>query len=469
MIMRCDEPLHPGGNLLRLITAGSVDDGKSTLIGRILIESKAVTIDQLQAAAGARHSRTIASDAQIDLALLTDGLESEREQGITIDVAYRYFRRGSTRFVLADAPGHEQYTRNLVTGATQADLGLVIIDAGKVFATENKIGLLKQTRRHTALLNLIKVPQLAFVINKMDQLNFDPKAFHLLEALVVELCDELQIKPAGCIPVSALTGEGVSSSGPNLSWYKGPCLLDFLGQSAHKQAHFNRVDEQAPLVFSIQAVARDQGETRDPIRAYLGWAAQGQLRKGDWLIDFASRQEARVLDLFPARLAELDGARTDQHDEQHKRQEDEQTVVGEPLALILDKELDLGRGDTLLGAKVLLEEGLMQAFHAKFCWLDDEALNLQRRYEIQHGTKRLKARIVIVDKVLNINTMYFEPCDGVITANTIGVMQIELQAPIFALPYEISRELGSFALIHEHDQSTAAAGMILKRGDSGGV
>ncbi len=167
--MRCDEPLHPGGNLLRLITAGSVDDGKSTLIGRILIESKAVTIDQLQAAAGARHSRTIASDAQIDLALLTDGLESEREQGITIDVAYRYFRRGSTRFVLADAPGHEQYTRNLVTGATQADLGLVIIDAGKVFATENKIGLLKQTRRHTALLNLIKVPQLAFVINKMDR------------------------------------------------------------------------------------------------------------------------------------------------------------------------------------------------------------------------------------------------------------------------------------------------------------
>jgi sulfate adenylyltransferase subunit 1 len=326
-----------------------------------------------------------------------------------------------------------------------------------------------QTRRHTALLNLIKVPQLAFVINKMDQLNFDPKAFHLLEALVVELCDELQIKPAGCIPVSALTGEGVSSSGPNLSWYKGPCLLDFLGQSAHKQAHFNRVDEQAPLVFSIQAVARDQGETRDPIRAYLGWAAQGQLRKGDWLIDFASRQEARVLDLFPARLAELDGARTDQHDEQHKRQEDEQTVVGEPLALILDNELDLGRGDTLLGAKVLLEEGLMQAFHAKFCWLDDEALNLQRRYEIQHGTKRLKARIVSVDKVLNINTMYFEPCDGVITANTIGVMQIELQAPIFALPYEISRELGSFALIHEHDQSTAAAGMILKRGDSGGV
>lgn len=419
--------------LLRFITAGSVDDGKSTLIGRLLFDSKGIFADQLDAMSRAKHKRTVGDT--IDLSLLTDGLEAEREQGITIDVAYRYFATPKRKFIIADTPGHEQYTRNMVTGASTADAVIILIDVSKVkLGDDGSVELLIQTKRHSTIAHLLQIEHVIVAVNKMDLVNYDQTTYDRIVAAYAEFAKTLGLKDIHPIPLSALAGDNVVTRGEKLDWYQGPTLIELLESlSVYDESH----DE--PFRFPVQLVARHNGHEADDFRGYMGRIEAGKVKKGDKLVVQPSGHTATVKD-----IQTLDGSL-------------EYAVVGQSITLLLEEHVDISRGDMLSAASRPSE--LLKTVNADLCWLSEEPLDVRRKYWLKHTTRQVAARITKIDTLLDINTQEKRPADEV-KLNGIASVTINVQQPLAADAYDEIRSTGAFILIDEVTHQTVAAGMI---------
>ena len=419
--------------LLRFITAGSVDDGKSTLIGRLLFDSKGIFADQLDAMSRAKHKRTVGDT--IDLSLLTDGLEAEREQGITIDVAYRYFATPKRKFIIADTPGHEQYTRNMVTGASTADAVIILIDVSKVkLGDDGSVDLLIQTKRHSTIAHLLQIEHVVVAVNKMDLVNYDQTVYDRIVGAYQAFAKQLGLKDISPIPLSALTGDNVVTASEKMPWYKGPTLIELLETlKVYDECH----DE--PLRFPVQLVARHNGHEANDFRGYMGRIEAGKVRKGDKLVVQPNGLSATVKDILT-----LEGS----HDS---------AEVGQSVTLLLEEYLDISRGDML--ASVDRPATLLKTVNADVCWLSEEPLDLRRKYWLKHTTKHVAARVTKVDTLLDINTQEKRPADG-LKLNDIASISLNVQQPLAADAYDAIRATGAFILIDEVTHQTVAAGMI---------
>ena len=419
--------------LLRFITAGSVDDGKSTLIGRLLFDSKGIFADQLDAMSRAKHKRTVGDT--IDLSLLTDGLEAEREQGITIDVAYRYFATPKRKFIIADTPGHEQYTRNMVTGASTADAVVILVDVSKVKLNDDgSVDLLVQTKRHSTIAHLLKIEHVIVAVNKMDLVNYDQVIYDRIIAEYSKFAAQLGLKTIHPIPLSALAGDNVVSASDKLAWYQGPTLIELLESlSVYDACH----DE--PFRFPVQLVARHNGHEANDFRGYMGRIEAGKVSKGDRLIVQPSGQIATVKD-----IQTLDGSL-------------ESAVVGQSVTLLLNEYLDISRGDMLSGADRPATQ--LKILKADLCWLSEDALDVGRKYWLKHTTKQVAARVTAVDTLLDINTQQTRPADS-LKLNDIATVSISVGQALAVDDYADLRSTGAFILIDEVTHQTVAAGMI---------
>lgn len=419
--------------MLRFITAGSVDDGKSTLIGRLLFDSKGIFADQLDAMSRSKHKRTVGDT--VDLSLLTDGLEAEREQGITIDVAYRYFATPKRKFIIADTPGHEQYTRNMVTGASTADAVIILIDVSKVkLGDDGSVDLLIQTKRHSTIAHLLQIEHVVVAVNKMDLVNYDQTVYDRIVAAYKEFALSLGLKDITPIPLSALTGDNVVERGDKLGWYTGPTLIELLESlSVYDESH----DE--PFRFPVQLVARHNGHEANDFRGYMGRIEAGRVSVGDQLVVQPSGQSATVKDIVT-----LDGSLTS-------------AVVGQSVTLLLNEYLDISRGDLLAGAD--RPATLLKNVNADICWLSEEPLDLRRKYWLKHGTRTTAAKVAGIESLLDINTQQRRPADG-IKLNDIARVALTVQQPLAADAYDVTRATGAFILIDEVTHQTVAAGMI---------
>ncbi|HEY8068903.1 MAG TPA: GTP-binding protein [Burkholderiales bacterium] len=412
--------------VLRFITCGSVDDGKSTLIGRLLHDTRAILQDQLDAVARASSRR---GSEELDLSLLTDGLEAEREQGITIDVAYRYFSTGRRKFIIADTPGHEQYTRNMVTGASTAGAAVILLDARK--------GLLPQSKRHLYLAHLLGIREVIVAVNKMDLAGYAAGVFEALRAEFERFAASLAIQNLQFIPVSALRGDMVVERGAQLGWYQGPTLLEALEA-------VDVVNETAarPLRFPVQYVARGAGLPN--ARGYMGRIASGTLRPGDEVLALPSGRRTRVKG-----ITVLDEVR-------------HAAAAGDSVALLLADELDVSRGDML--ADVARPPRAARAFEAKLCWLAGEPLAPQGRYLLKHTTRTVKAKVASISYRVDVQTLDKQSLDaegaGAVRMNDIVHAALVLQQPLFVDSYAVDRATGAFVLVDETTHQTVAAGMI---------
>jgi len=412
-------------DLLRFVTAGSVDDGKSTLIGRLLYDSKQVFEDTI--ASIERASRDQGLDA-VNLALLTDGLRAEREQGITIDVAYRYFATPRRKFIIADSPGHVQYTRNMVTGASTAQLALILVDARK--------GVVEQTRRHTALLHLLGLRHLVLCVNKMDLVEWSKPAFAGIEAAYREFAGRLGVERVTVIPVAAVSGENIVESTRHMTWYTGPSLLQFL-----ESVEMPDPARHAALRFPVQYVIRPHSSDFPDYRGYAGTAAAGRLEVG---------AEVTVLPI---------GARTrvvaiDRYCESLPRAE-----AGDAVTVRLAHDLDVSRGSMIVDAHDPAHAACR--FRADICWMSDAAaLHAGQQFWIKHTTRRVKCIIESLDERLDISTLDRVAVPGLLSLNDIGRVTIRTLKPVFVDPYEVSRDTGSFILIDPANRHTVAAGMV---------
>ena len=419
--------------LLRFITAGSVDDGKSTLIGRLLFDSKGIFADQLDAISRARHKRTVGD--MIDLSLLTDGLEAEREQGITIDVAYRYFATPKRKFIIADAPGHEQYTRNMVTGASTADAVIILVDVSKVKIDENgKAELLIQTKRHSTIAQLLQIEHVVVAVNKMDLVNYDRKVYDSIVAAYKEFADTLGLKDIRTIPMSALAGDNVVVRSEQMDWYTGPTLIELLEAiSVYDDEH------AAAFRFPVQLVARHNGHEANDFRGYMGRIEAGTVKKGDKIVVQPNGHSATVKDILT-----LDGSL-------------ESASAGKSVTILLDEYVDISRGDMLAAADA--PATVVKNFTADVCWLSEEPLNTGRKYWLKHTTRQVAAKVTGIQSLLDINTQ--ERHDGnELKLNGIARISLTVQQPLAADAYEQVRATGSFILIDEISHQTVAAGMI---------
>ncbi len=419
--------------LLRFITAGSVDDGKSTLIGRLLFDSKGIFADQLDAISRAKHKRTVGDT--IDLSLLTDGLEAEREQGITIDVAYRYFATPKRKFIIADTPGHEQYTRNMVTGASTADAVIILIDVSKVkLGDDGSVELLTQTKRHSTIAHLLQIQHVIVAVNKMDLINYDQAVYDRIVGAYLEFAAQLGLKDVRPIPLSALAGDNVVTVGDNLSWYQGPTLIELLESlSVYEDAHAE------PFRFPVQLVARHNGHEANDFRGYMGRIEAGKVRKGDKLQVQPSGQNATVKDILV-----LDGTL-------------DEASAGQSVTILLDEYLDISRGDML--TTVDQTPTLLKTISADLCWLSEDALDLRRKYWLKHTTKQVTARVAKIDTLLDINTQQRHPAES-LKLNDIARVSINVQQALAVDAYSAIRATGAFILIDEVTHQTVAAGMI---------
>jgi len=419
--------------LLRFITAGSVDDGKSTLIGRLLFDSKGIFADQLAAVSRAKHKRTVGDT--IDLSLLTDGLEAEREQGITIDVAYRYFATPKRKFIIADTPGHEQYTRNMVTGASTADAVIILIDVSKVkLGDDGSVELLIQTKRHSTIAHLLQIEHVIVAVNKMDLVNFDRTVYDRIVNAYQEFAAQLGLKDIRPIPLSALTGDNVVDASDNMPWYQGPTLIELLESlPVYDECH----DE--PLRFPVQLVARHAGHEANDFRGYMGRIEAGSVMRGDKLIVQPGGQSATVKDVQLLN-ASLESAK-----------------AGQSVTILLEEYLDISRGDMLVSTE--RPATLLKSVNADVCWLSEEPLDLRRKYWLKHTTRQVPARVAKVDTLLDINTQERRPAEG-LKLNDIARITINVQQPLAADSYADSRSTGAFILIDEVTHQTVAAGMI---------
>jgi sulfate adenylyltransferase subunit 1 len=419
--------------LLRFITAGSVDDGKSTLIGRLLFDSKGIFADQLDAISRAKHKRTVGDT--IDLSLLTDGLEAEREQGITIDVAYRYFATPKRKFIIADTPGHEQYTRNMVTGASTADAVIILIDVSKVkFNDDGTVELLTQTKRHSTIAHLLQIQHVIIAVNKMDLVNYDESVYNKIVATYRAFADQLGLKDIHAIPLSALVGDNVVTASDKLSWYQGPTLISLL-----ESLSVSDNDANTPFRFPVQLVARHNGHEANDFRGYMGRIEAGSVRVGDAITVQPSGQHGTVKEILT-----LDGAL-------------ETASAGQSVTILLNEYLDISRGDTLSIKDQ--EAAELKTLKADLCWLSEDALNPRRRYWLKHTTKQVAAKVASIESLLDINTQERRSAEA-LALNDIARVTINVQQPIAADAYNVNRATGAFILIDEVTHQTVAAGMI---------
>jgi sulfate adenylyltransferase subunit 1 len=420
-------------SLLRFITAGSVDDGKSTLIGRLLFDSKGIFADQLAAVSRAKHKRTVGDT--IDLSLLTDGLEAEREQGITIDVAYRYFATPKRKFIIADTPGHEQYTRNMVTGASTADAVIILIDVSKVTLREDGgVDLLTQTKRHSTIAKLLQIEHVVVAVNKMDLIGYDQAIYDRIVAEYQQFATSLGLKDITAIPLSALTGDNVVEKSTNTPWYSGPTLIDLLESlSVYDESH------NAPFRFPVQLVARHNGHAAKDFRGYMGRIESGVVNVGDTLVVQPSGQSATVKEIVT-----FDGSL-------------QSATAGQSVTLVLNEYVDVSRGDMLAGSAQ--PATLLKQVTADVCWMADEPLDLRRKYWLKHGTRQTAAKFARIDTLLDVNTQQHHPAEG-LKLNDIARVQLTVQQPLAADAYDAIRATGAFILIDEVTHQTVAAGMI---------
>ena len=412
--------------LLRFTTAGSVDDGKSTLIGRLLYDSKAVMEDQL--AAVERTSRERGND-YTDLALVTDGLRSEREQGITIDVAYRYFATAKRKFIIADTPGHIQYTRNMVTGASTAQLVIVLVDA--------RHGLLEQSRRHAFLASLLGVSHIVLAVNKMDLIDWDRKRFSAIREEFHSFAARLDIQDVTTIPMSALHGDNVVSKSANSSWYEGPSLLHHL-EHVYIGGDVNFVDARFPVQYVIRPQTREHADHR----SYAGTVAGGIIRPGDDVVVLPSGVKSRIttIDGPTGPVAEA--------------------FPPMAVSVSLADDIDISRGDMI--ARPHNQPETTSEFDAMVCWMaDGSALEPGREYVIKQTTRTTRARVTALDYRLDVNTLHRDEANGTLELNEIGRVRLRTTQPLFFDEYRRNRETGSFILIDEVSNNTVAAGMIL--------
>ena len=434
-------------NVVRFITAGSVDDGKSTLIGRLLYDTKSILVDQLESLSKTKHARVTSSDAGVDLALLTDGLEAEREQGITIDVAYRYFSTPKRKFIVADAPGHEQYTRNLVTGASQSDVAVILVDATRVDLSTSPATLLAQTKRHAAIVHLLGLRHVVFAVNKMDLLNFDETVFSTIKTAIQDLCKKIGLPEPTLIPMSALLGANVVTASKNTPWYNGPTLLQWLeGLDTSPQS------EKTGLRFPVQYVARQDGSASDDFRGYLGQIESGSIRKGQKIRVLPENREATVAKIYL-------GNRSNRN-QNIANNEVESAQTGEAVAISLVEDIDVSRGCLFISAEDSAPPTLSKQISADLCWLDSEPLSLSRKYALRHTTNTIGAKVKVIQQVLVVQTLSHALETHPLTANEIGRVDFVLQKPIVADLFNQSQRTGAFILIDEATNHTVAAGMI---------
>lgn len=424
-------------SLLRFITAGSVDDGKSTLIGRLLYDSKGIFADQLAAVSRSKHKRTVGDT--IDLSLLTDGLEAEREQGITIDVAYRYFATPKRKFIIADTPGHEQYTRNMVTGASTADAVIILVDVSKVkLGEDGSVELLTQTKRHSTIAKLLQIEHVIVAVNKMDLVNYDRAVYERIVKAYTEFAQSLGLQDITAIPLSALAGDNVVERGENMPWYEGPTLIELLESiSVYDETH------DAPFRFPVQLVARHNGHEANDFRGYMGRIESGKVSRGDKLVVQPSGVEATVKE-----IQTFDGSL-------------QSAVAGQSVTLLLNEYVDVSRGDVLAGFEK--PATLLKQVKADVCWMADEPLDLRRKYWIKHGTRQTMAKVKAIESILDVNTQQRNavenPAQG-LKLNDIARIELAVQQPLAADAYEDIRATGAFILIDEVTHQTVAAGMI---------
>jgi bifunctional enzyme CysN/CysC len=411
--------------LLRFATAGSVDDGKSTLIGRLLLETKQIFEDQLESVE--RTSRDRGFD-YTNLALLTDGLRSEREQGITIDVAYRYFATPKRKFIIADTPGHIQYTRNMVTGASTADLALVLIDARK--------GVLEQSRRHAVIASLLQVKHLVLCVNKMDLVDFDEARFDEISTEFADFAAKLDIDDLTFIPVSALEGDNVVQHSPNTPWYEGPTLLHHL-EHVYIGSDRNLIDARFPVQYVIRPMSHDHHD----YRGYAGQIASGMFRPGDEVLVLPSGFTTTIEGI------DCDGG------------EVAEAYPPMSVSIRLTDNLDVSRGDMLCRPNNV--PTATQDIDAMLCWFNERPLREGAVYGIKHTTRSARARVQNLNYRLDINTLHRDDNQSSLEMNDLGRVSLRATTPLFVDEYRRNRGTGSFILIDEGTYETVAAGMVL--------
>ena len=413
--------------MLRFATAGSVDDGKSTLIGRLLYDSKAIFDDQYEAVERASLDK---GDEYVNLALLTDGLRAEREQGITIDVAYRYFATPRRKFVIADTPGHVQYTRNMVTGASTADLAIVLVDARK--------GLVEQSRRHAFLVSLLRVPHLVLAVNKMDLVDYDEAVYDEIQSEFTTFAAKLDIADLMVIPVSALKGDNIVSRSDAMPWYDGPSLLHHL-ENVHVASDRNLIDAR----FPVQYVIRPQSEQYPDYRGYAGQMAGGVLKPGDEVVVLPSG--------FPSRIAAIDTADGPV----------QEAFPPMSVTIRLEHDLDISRGDLI--ARLHNAPTPTQDLDAMLCWMSEAPMRPGQKYVVKHTTRLARALVKDLQYRLDINTLHRDETAGTLALNDIGRVRLRTTLPLFVDAYSRNRATGGFVLIDENTNRTVAAGMVTTR------
>jgi len=413
--------------LLRFATAGSVDDGKSTLIGRLLHDAKSILADQL---AHVKETSERRGDGELNLALLTDGLRAEREQGITIDVAYRSFQTDKRRFIIADCPGHEQYTRNMVTGASTADLALVLVDA--------RNGLVRQSRRHAAISALLRTPHLVVAINKMDLVDYDQSVYDAIVADFKSWSNGLEFAEATFIPISALKGDNVVERSERMGWYEGPTLLDHL-ETVEIAGDRNLEDWR----FPVQWVIRPQNDERHhDYRGYAGQVAAGLLTPGEEVVVLPSGRTTKL-----AGIDTMDGPL-------------EEAFPPQSVTLLLEDDLDVSRGDLIARAGEANPPTVARELEAVVCWMSDAPLRPGARYALKHTTRAVRAIVEAVDWHLDVETLERQENAHGLALNEIGHVKLRLSGPLAFDPYARNRETGSFILIDEATNDTVGAGLI---------
>ena len=412
--------------LLRLLTCGSVDDGKSTLIGRLLFDSKAILADTLHAIEKTSQKRGM---QEVDLSLLTDGLQAEREQGITIDVAYRYFTTGTRKFIIADAPGHEQYTRNMVTAASTANLAIILVDARK--------GVLTQTRRHSYLAHLVGIPHLLVAVNKMDLVDYSQARFEEIKRDYLAFAEQLGITDVRFLPLSALKGDMVVDRGENLSWYQGPTLMDFL-----ETAPGAHTEHAEPFRFPVQYVCRPQDSTNPALHDYRGFQGRvesGSIAVGDAITVLPSGLSSTV------KAIELGGEAL------------REAVTEQSVTLLLRDEIDISRGDMIVKSSELPTQ--TKQLEATVCWLAETPLDRARTYLIRHTTRDTKAKVADIAWRVDVNSLEKQAVNQ-LGMNDIAQVSFKLAQSLFVDPYTTNRGTGAFIIIDESTNNTVGAGMV---------
>ncbi len=410
-------------DILRFITAGSVDDGKSTLIGRLLYDSKSILQDQLEVLE--KHSKN-KNDEGVDLALLTDGLRAEREQGITIDVAYRYFSTAKRKFIIADAPGHVQYTRNMITGASNSDLMVILIDARQ--------GVIEQTRRHSIIASLLNLKKVAVAINKMDLVDYSQEVYENIKADYAKIAENLGLTQVTYFPISALRGDNIVTRSADTDWYSGVSLLEYL-----EEVQVN-TDTDTNSRFQVQYVIRPQVDELHDYRGYAGKILSGDFRKGDRIYILPVEISTKIDRI------EINGS------------EVEEAFEGQSVVLHIEDDIDVSRGDFFVAAEQLPQ--VEKEVEVLLCWLDQKALQPGNKYILQHHSRQIKALVKDVEYKVNVNTLEHEKADGDIKLNEIVKVTLKTAQPLVFDSFRKNKATGSAILVDETSNSTVAACII---------